>query len=185
MLVGVGRRDLILQLRHEGADGKVGMADEFIPVKVTTPPPAEALGQGSRLRVDGLGPITVGMTLAEAEGAAGCDDPHRRPLLHRAGPHRRTGGPVVGLDRRGNRVDVVTVPEPGITTVDGIGIGSTLAEVADAYPSLELKLVNDEGRIVYRSKDPRLGELSWSSASARARSPSCGPATRASRTRCA
>ena len=100
------------------------------------------------------------MTLAEAEGAAGV------PMTRTVGPYctelAPTGGPA-GLSLvstgAGNRVDVVTVSEPGVTTVDGIGIGSTLAEVADAYPSLERKLVNDEGRLVYRSEDPRLGEF--------------------------
>ncbi|MEA2703700.1 MAG: hypothetical protein QOD63_1645, partial [Actinomycetota bacterium] len=82
MLVGVGQSgDLILQLRHEGADGKVGIADQYVPVKVAATPPGAALGKGSKLQVDRLGPVQVGMTLGEAEGAAGV------PMTRTVGPY--------------------------------------------------------------------------------------------------
>lgn len=162
MLVGVGQSgDLILQVRHEGDDGKVGIADQFVAAKAGAAPPAgAALGKGSKLQVDGVGPVKVGMTLGEAEGAAGV------PMTRKVGPYctelTPDGGPAglsfVSTGGEG-RVDVITVSEPGVTTLSGIGVGSTLAEVDKAYPSLERKLTNDEGRLVYRADDPALAEF--------------------------
>ena len=162
MLVGVGQSgDVILQVRHEGDDGKVGITDQYVAAKsVVTPPGGAALGQGSKMQVDGVGPVKVGMTLGEAEGAAGV------PMTRKVGPDctelTPDGGPV-GLafvsTAGAGKVDVITVSEPGVTTLSGIGIGSTLAEVDKAYPSAERRLTNDEGRLVYRADDPALADF--------------------------
>jgi hypothetical protein len=160
VLAKVQTGDLILQLRHDGADGKVAIADQYMAATSVPAVPAETLGSGSKLRVDGLGPVRVGMTLGEAEGAAGV------PMTRNVGPFctdlSPTGGPAgVSFVSTGSdgRVDVVTVAEPGVTTVSGIGIGSTLEEVDAAYPSLERHLTGNEGRLVYRADDPTLSEF--------------------------
>ncbi len=156
MLVGVGQSgDLILQVRHEGDDGKVGIADQYVAAKAaTSTPPADALGKGSKLQVDRLGPVMVGMTLSEAEGAAGV------PMTRRIGPYctdlTPTGGPAgVSFLSTGAEgiVDLITVSEPGVTTRIGIGVGSSLAQLDELYPSAERRL-NDKGLLIYR--DPAL-----------------------------
>ena len=110
-------------------------------VAVTTPPPAppEQLSESSRLRLDGIGPVVVGMTLDEASAAAGT--PVRMiPNSNVAGTGRCAyarpdGGPeglsFMVLDDRIARVDVAN---SRIRTVSGVGTGSTEAEVQAAYP---------------------------------------------------
>ena len=162
VLVGVGQSgDLILQVRHEGDDGKVGITDQYVAAKAAvTPPGGAALGKGSKLDVDRIGPVKVGMTLGEAEGAAGVqmtrrDGAYCTELTPDGGP----AGLAFVATAGSGRVDVITVAEPGVTTLGGIGVGSTLAEVDKAYPSAERRLTHDEGRLVYRADDPALAEF--------------------------
>ena len=109
-------------------------------VAVTTPPATpERLSESSRLRLDGIGPVMVGMTLDEASAAAGV--PVRMvPNSNLAGAGRCAyarpeGGPeglsFMTLDGRIARVDVVNSQ---IRTVSGVGTGSTEAEVQATYP---------------------------------------------------
>ena len=105
------------------------------------PPPApERLSESSRLRLDGIGPVTVGMTLDEASAAAGM--PLRIvPNSDRVGTGgcayaRPEGGPTglsfMVLNGRIARIDVGG--NSAIRTLSGIGPGSTEAEVHATYP---------------------------------------------------
>ena len=108
-------------------------------VPTPPPPPApERLTSASRLRLDGIGPIQVGMTLAEATVAAGVPvriDP--RTDLGRGCAHAfADGGPqgvrFMVVEGRIVRVEVVRSP---ILTLSGVGTGSTVDEVLATYPN--------------------------------------------------
>ena len=111
---------------------------------VTTAPPTtaapERLTTESRLRLDGIGPVRVGMTLTEASAAAGVDI-----RLH----PEQSGGldctyarAAEGLDEMGFmviggrivRIDVGILGTDRVRTLSGIGKGSTEAEVMKTYP---------------------------------------------------
>jgi hypothetical protein len=102
----------------------------------TTSPPQGAgrLGPGSKLRLDGVGPVRVGMTLDEARRAAGV------ALTETKSPFCRSLTPADGsfqvelVAESGDRITFVSVSQRPITTVSGIGAGSTEAEVMAAYP---------------------------------------------------
>lgn len=122
--------------------------------------PREPLSSTSRLRVDGLGPITIGMSIDEARAAAGV------PLAPNVGPYctsLATGGGVALLSAGGtNAVDVIVVDGGPVRTLSGIGIGSTEAEVLSAYGS-QLQVGPSDAptrRIVYRATDPALADRS-------------------------
>lgn len=93
-----------------------------------------ALGPGSPIAVDGVGPIRVGMTVDEAQRAAGI------PMTRNDGPRCRSLSPsdrslpvdIVAED--GDQVNLVTVSSGPIKTAAGIGIGSTEEQVVAAYP---------------------------------------------------
>jgi hypothetical protein len=116
----------------------------YQPVPTTaapTPPPAptqERLTSASRLRLDGIGPIQVGMTLEEATVAAGVPlriDP--RTDLGRGCAHAvADGGPqdlrFMVVDGRIVRVEVGRSPN---LTLSGVGTGSTVDEVLATYPN--------------------------------------------------
>ena len=131
----------------------------------TTSPPATtpaALGSGSRLRVDGLGPIRVGMTLDEARKAAGI------PMTANDGPYCRSlsptdaGLPVEIVAEGGDRVNLVIVSSGPIRTVSGIGIGSTEDQVLAAYPGqLEVRPgAPGPHWVIFRPRDPGQSTLS-------------------------
>jgi len=109
--------------------------------RTTTPAPAppsgdHSLSAGDKLQVDRIGPVVVGMTLAEAREAAAVE-------LRQDGDD--LGGCVYFAPRRKepdvsfmvirdvvSRIDVYA---GSTTTIDGIGIGATEAQVKAAYPS--------------------------------------------------
>lgn len=100
----------------------------------------ERLTAESRLRLDGLGPVRVGMTLAEASAAAGVtirlrpeesgglDCSYARPV---DGPEDMAfmvvGGRIV-------RIDVGFLGTTRVRTLSGVGRGSTEADVMKTYP---------------------------------------------------
>jgi hypothetical protein len=129
---------------------------------------AAPLSGDSRLRVDGIGPVSVGMTLAEASKAAGV------PLERTDGPYctaLRTPG-VAGLtlistNSSGGRIDLITVGPGPVTTVSGIRIGSSLEDLRRAYPESQLHArlssvngVPQPGRAVFQPNDPALADFS-------------------------
>lgn len=104
-------------------------------------PPAapERLSASSRLRLDGIGPVLVGMTLEEASAAAGMQF-GIIPNSDRAGTGtcayaRAEGGPE-GLQFMviNSRIARIDVGNSSIRTLSGIGTGSTEAEVQATYP---------------------------------------------------
>ncbi|MGI8808962.1 MAG: hypothetical protein ACR2KK_14200 [Acidimicrobiales bacterium] len=112
-----------------------------VPPAPTAPPapaPApERLTSASRLRLDGIGPIQVGMTLAEATVAAGFPvriDP--RTELGGCAHAIADGGPqgvrFMVVEGRIVRVEVSRSP---ILTLSGVGTGSTVDEVLATYPN--------------------------------------------------
>jgi hypothetical protein len=102
----------------------------------TTQPqaPAERLTQASRMTLDGIGPVKVGMTLAEASAAAGAPLEVMPSPTEGCAHARPAGGPehvmFMVVDGKVVRVEA----GPGITTLSGIGVGSTEAEVLATYP---------------------------------------------------
>ncbi|HUR15191.1 MAG TPA: hypothetical protein VM097_11940 [Mycobacteriales bacterium] len=101
------------------------------------------LADDDRARIDGIGPITVGMTLAEAEAAAG---QRFTTMQDDFAPHcghvaPRSGSPDINLMLIDGKVARFEVDKGSATRTDrGIGIGATEDEVKAAYP----------GRVVVR-----------------------------------
>jgi len=130
-----------------------------VPSTSTTPSTTSTtvapLSPASRLRIDGLGPVNVGMTLDQAQAAAAI------PLQLGTTPYcRALAAPALGgvhfiaTNDGGGTVDVITVNAGPVATVSGIRIGSTRAEVLATYGD-QVTVVN-ERRIVYRARDPGL-----------------------------
>jgi hypothetical protein len=136
---------------------------------VSTPPRQERLSAESRLSLDGIGPVDVGMTLAEASEAAGM--PIRTKPGDPYGPECEYAYPAQELDDvafmvfngRIARVDVGHRGSGRVRTVSGVGIGSTEEEVSRTYPGR----IRVEGHpyvptghyLVYTPADPNLQHL--------------------------
>ncbi len=137
-----------------------------IPPVTTIPAPGEnQLSRASRLGYAGLGPVKLGMTLTEASEAAGTPIAHHGPQA--CNPQGTayadeiwTGTPTgtfvvfgVGLD---DRIVTIRVFDPAISTLSGIHIGSTEADVLSTYPNGQVgkgiygnrvvRITNAEGR---------------------------------------
>lgn len=120
------------------------------------------LDSESRLRVDGLGPVRIGMNLDEAAAASGV------AMRYREGPYcvgYATEGPPAGLFlisvEGSSKVDFISVSEPSIATLSGIRVGSSLVEVRRAYGDrLRGSLQDGWGKLVIRPDDPSLDHLS-------------------------
>lgn len=106
---------------------------------VTTRP--ERLTSESRLSLDGIGPVRVGMTLAEASAAGGVQlrlfEQPPGPECRYAGPERGSGlGDELGFmvyEGRIVSIDIGIMGPDRIRTVSGIGKGATEAEVLRTY----------------------------------------------------
>lgn len=107
------------------------------PDPVTTTAKDEHLTPASRLRLDGIGPVRVGMTTAEASRSSGkriAVDPDSGPNPASCGFAVPTGGPDISfmvIDGKVQRVDVG--PGSSVATVSGVRIGDTEAEVGRIY----------------------------------------------------
>ena len=129
------------------AEGEGSPVTTVPPAPTTTPPaPAvttttaapERLSASSRLSLDGLGPVDIGMTLDQASAAAGT------PIRLRQDPfdgdcHYAYAAdlPEVGfmvINGRIARIDVGDRPGRRVTTVSGVGTGDTEETVKRTYP---------------------------------------------------
>ncbi len=97
---------------------------------------SQPLAADDRVRIDGIGPITVGMTLAEAEDAAYQRFTTFKDDLGNGCGYvsPRSGSPDINLMVIDGLVARVEVDEGSTTRTDrGIGIGATEDEVKAAY----------------------------------------------------
>jgi hypothetical protein len=152
-------KELIVQLRLEGG-GKAGVAETYLGPG-TAASRYSALDSESRLRLDGLGPVTIGMNVDEARAVSGL------PMVWSEGGEcrgYRTDGPPAGVhltSATGTRVDFISVSEPSIATLSGIRVGSTLADVRRTYGDRLQGSVQADGwgRLLFRAQDPSLDHL--------------------------
>ncbi len=131
---------------------------------VTTPMTSRPapLSASSRLRIDGIGPIDVGMTVAEARAAAGTElslkkEPYCDVLTASRGP---SGVALIVTAPPSGPVELIIVDEPSVATVSGIRVGSSEADVLATYPG-RLRSVNPSlpvHRLIYEAADPALAE---------------------------
>jgi len=138
----------------------------------TLPPPSTALRltPDSRLSVDGLGPVRIGMTLAEASAAAG--------VTIRLYPEQSGGldctyaHPVNDSDEmafmvvagRIVRIDIGRLGPNRVRTLSGIGRDSTEADVLKTYPG-QIRVephpyVRGAHNLVYVPGDPAFRQYS-------------------------
>jgi hypothetical protein len=116
------------------------VATTSVPATTTpTTVAGPALNESSKLDLRGLGPVRVGMTLAEATAAAGI------PVVASADTAECTyataqGGPegvnFMVVDRKIARIDVRGASP--VKTRSGAGVGDTEAQVQALYPPLEV-----------------------------------------------
>ena len=155
-----GSGQVILQMRLLG-DGKAGLAEVFVGVG-SEGVQYSALDSESRLRVDGLGPVRIGMDLEAAVATTGL------AMSYREGPScvgYTTTGPPAGVfltSAEGSfKVDFISISEPTISTLSGIRVGSTLAEARRAYGDKLRGSVQDGwGKLVLRPEDASLNDVS-------------------------
>ena len=155
-----GAGEVIVQLLLHG-DGKAGVAEVFLGAG-TDGVSYSALDTGSRLQVDGLGPVRIGMDLEAARAASGL------PMVYQEGPYcvgYRTDRPPDGIFltsvEGSSKVDFISVSEPSIATLSGIRVGSTLAEVRRVYGDRLRGSVQDGwGKLVFRPDVPSLNQFS-------------------------
>lgn len=120
------------------------------------------LSTSSRLRIDGIGPINVGMTVAQARAVAGTElsltkEPYCDVLSAPRGP---AGVDMIITNPASGRIDLIVIKEPTVATVSGIRVGNTEAEVQAAYPG-RLRVVNPSlpvHRLIYSAADPALAD---------------------------
>ncbi|HVF14822.1 MAG TPA: hypothetical protein VM942_09505 [Acidimicrobiales bacterium] len=161
------RRPVLLEVRHEGADGVASIARVRVQPAVSSskgsssrgpsaPSGGERLSTDSQLRVGGFGPVEVGMTLDQALGAAGV------PMTITGSRYceilTAPGGPefvrFVSTAESEGRITVIGVMSESVSTEAGIRKGSTEAEVQAAYPGgLERLGADDAHRLVHRPAD--------------------------------
>ena len=134
---------------------------------VSTAQAPQRLTDASRLRLDGIGPLRVGMTLAQASGATGMDVRVTSQDFGNGCRYAEADGGPAGLafmvfNGRIVRIDVNGEPQPSpIATLSGIRVGSTEADVMAAYPGRIRVTGNayleDGHDLVYTASDSALG----------------------------
>lgn len=128
------------------------------PASVTSTPAApatETLSDRSRLRVDGIGPVVVGMTADEVRSAAGIE------LTLVDGPYcdglesQIPGLHLVVID---DRLALITIDQPPIETAADLHVGSSGADVLSAFAGGIA--APSPGRLVVHLSDPTFEAVS-------------------------
>ena len=157
----------VVQLRHEGADGTVGIS--VFRVQPVAPPAGSVprgapLSSASPVSFSGIGPVMFGMTLEETLIESGV------PMVLSSGPYCDALLPVdldgvafISAGEGDGHVMVATVSTPVLATESGIRVGSSQAEVLTAYPGIEVRSTrlvdhaDDDGRaLVFEVRDSRV-----------------------------
>ena len=105
------------------------------------------LGTNDSISTDGLGAVTFGMTVAQAQAAAGTDLINCAPTsdCYRVTPAQGPEGiSFLVTDNTIERVDIVAGP---LTTRSGIGIGSTEDEIINLFGDRIETQVNDDSSV--------------------------------------
>jgi hypothetical protein len=140
-----------------------GPNEPTAPTAPVTTMPSTASLVGAQLRIDGLGPVAIGMSFEEARRLAGV------PLTLNDGPYcdaLRPEGALSGVSLTDTdespgapRIDLIFVTSPSVATLSGIRVGSSADDVRQAYGgSLETRGDDGSGRywLLYRASDPAL-----------------------------
>jgi Immunoglobulin-like domain of bacterial spore germination len=146
-------------------DGSV-MSATVVRVRFGAPSAPAGLNGDSALRLDGVGPVTFGMTVAEAKAAAKVD---LRQSKLPACTALSSVGSLSGLDLLapdGEPVRYAVVKGGPFKTEEGIGVGSTQQAVIDAYPDAEVRetrivRLSDSAAMVFHMDSGKVASM-WS-----------------------
>lgn len=163
---------IIVRVVHQAPDGTVGVAERRVagdeasvaapPSPTTTAVTTDVLGPGAALRIDGLGPVQVGMTADQAKQAA------RVAVTTQTAPPctilsslSLPGAQFTISGQDGPRIDMIRVTDPRVATLSGIRVGSTEADVMRAYGDRVRARTGpfQNRQLVYTAADPALADL--------------------------
>lgn len=155
--VGVALGMGVDALLADGDDEPATAQGAFIgPVASARPPqvgpPTDVLDQSDRVRVDGLGPVRVGMSLPQASAAA---DQALRAVEQKGCTFGvpASGSPDVRfLLQRGRIARVDVGADSAVLTLSGVGVGADADEVRAVYGR---RLVTAEGGLRFDPSDVR------------------------------
>lgn len=147
----------------------VGIFGDCEPVRGPTEPAAGTqpgrLDGSAVVRLDGVGPVRVGMTIDEARRVAGDGGNSTTPPSCPSLVYSVGGSLVLLTASGGEQVDAVSVSGGDLKTDAGVGIGSTVEDLGRAYGTLNIhaRVASVNGspttpasRYIYQPADPAL-----------------------------